>query len=92
MYCKHCGAEISVNASFCSKCGKKVNSNLSVIKNKIVESKNNTNRKLPVFLLVAIGILVLILTFCPLWRLKRWQQCIIWEEEIWVIQPCLLIL
>lgn len=70
MYCKHCGVEISDNASFCSKCGKKVNSNLSFIKNKIAESKNNSNRKLPVFLLVAIGILVLILTFCPLMEVK----------------------
>lgn len=55
MYCSNCGAELSPDALFCSKCGSKANSNLndnnSADKSTIMPVKN---KKKPIIILVAV--------------------------------------
>lgn len=63
MYCKNCGAEISGNAKFCSECGKKTES-------KKLAVNDGTKKRIPIFLLIAVGLLVLIITFCPVMEVR----------------------
>ena len=64
MYCKHCGAEITGNAKLCSECGKKTESKKFVV-------NDGTKKRIPIFLLIAVVLLVLIITFCPIIEVKE---------------------